>query len=131
MLLSFDVSCQNLTENDSLKIIGKWGIYVTRTSRVDKNNDGKLLAMESKCNVCPELTFSGDRFAKINFPNGEKEEYLWTLKNEKIKFLKVGGNQDNKKLDDEYNIKIIEKNGYLEMELEFSKDESYIYILRK
>ena len=131
MFLSLNANGQNLTEINSLKIIGKWGIYVTRTSQVDKKNDEKLLTFERVCNSCPEITFSVDKVARLDFPNGGKQKYKWKIKNEKISFVEISGNQNKKFLDSEYNIKFIDKKSYLEMELELSEDESYTYVLRK
>jgi len=131
ILLSFNSNCQNSVENDSLKVIGKWGMYVTRTSQVDPKNPERLVTIETVCNACPEIEFSSDKLAKIGFPNGNKEEYSWSIKSGKIRFRMLNGNSSNRKLDNEYNIKITDKKSYLEMEMEVIEDESYTYILRK
>lgn len=131
LLLTLNVNGQNSTTNDSLQIIGKWGIDATLTLQLEENSTDRLVTSEALCNACPEITFSADQLAVIDFPGGGKEEYSWAMKDNKIRFVLLKGSSKNKYLDDEYYIKIIGKESYLEMELEVSEDESYIYVLRR
>ena len=110
---------------DKMLILGKWTIYATTEIKIGKESE----SLTSLCNSCPEVTFSSDRFAKIKFPNGEVETYVWRIENGKFMFM-VAGKIDNPKFESEYLIKLIQKNKFLEMELT-EENKNYSYTLRK
>jgi hypothetical protein len=121
-LFGLSVNAQEKENFDKMLILGKWTIYATTEIK-----NGKEL--ESLCNSCPEVTFSSDRFAKIKFPNGKVETYVWRIENEKLMFMSAN-QTESPKFDSEYSIKLNKKKDFLEMELT-ENDKNYYYTLRK
>jgi len=109
---------------DRFQILGTWKFVATKTSI----NDSNKLAT-SLCSVCPDINFNSARFAKVSFPDGEIQIFLFKIESNK---LTLRPTFDNTKpfLDDTYLVKIKNNSDSLEMELK-QKKLSYTYILRK
>ncbi len=125
LLFGFSGNAQKKESFDKMLILGKWTIYATTEIKIGKTSE----SLTSLCNSCPEVTFSSDRFAKIKFPNGNVETYVWRIQNNKLMFM-LAGKIDNPKFDSEYLIKIDQKKEFLEMELT-EVNKNYSFILRK
>ena len=132
MIIGFsEMNAQKTTENSYKKLIGNWTAFVSKTT-IEKNGTSKT--EEILCNVCPKIIFTFERSiqnATVVMPNGKKENYIWSIKEDLISF----GNIDavyirNPFFDSEYKFKLSKKKGYRELELLNPKTKNII-ILRQ
>ncbi len=116
------------TSDFTKKIIGEWGIYVTVSYTTLKNSTRKT---EQLCNSCPKIKFTDDQIATIVYPNGDKENMTWQLKD---KILILVNNDKRKKerffSDTTYNMTFTQEKGFIELELR-QKNGNYSFILRR
>jgi len=123
IFLFTNIYCQK-TKFDKFQILGTWKL--TGTVKSNKKSSGEIF---TPCNVCPDIKLSSDRFAKVFFPDGEIQIFLFKIERNKLT-LRTTIDNKNPFFDDTYLVKIKNNSDSLEMELK-QKKLSYTYILRK
>lgn len=123
IFLYTNIYCQK-NKFDKFQMLGTWKLIGTINST--KKSSVEIF---TPCNVCPDIKLSSDRFAKVLFPDGEIQIFLFKIESNKLT-LRTTFDNNKPFLDDTYLVKIKNNSDSLKMELK-QKKLSYTYILRK
>ncbi len=100
--------------------MGEWGIYVS-------NNNG----IETKCNVCPKITFGQDETAILTLPSGDISKLKWKTVDSKLIITYIQISDDRRTFPDSVYLMTFKKEKeFMELELE-QTDKKYSKILRR
>jgi hypothetical protein len=128
------LNAQKNTQNSIEKsLIGTWSASV---STIASEKNGTFTTQEILCNVCPMIIFSFEhkmQNATVRKPNGNKENYIWTLKGNTLMLHNIDAAANLKPFFTsgyKYKFKLIKKNGHSELELLKQYTKSSL-ILRK
>jgi hypothetical protein len=133
---TFIIRKDSLVLKDSL--IGEWGI----NSTILENQSDTITSFDSitftrkttirtggtsiSCYSCPKVIFNSDFTAIIKYPNGDKENFKWSLIFDKLTISDIPTNSVF--YATEYQLIFTQKKEYIELEL-FEKEKGYAYIL--
>jgi hypothetical protein len=135
MVIAFTkLNAQKNTENQTEKnLIGTWTASV---SKITTEKKGTLTTEEILCNVCPKIIFTFKQKmqnATVIKPNGDKENYFWTIKGNTMKLYNIDAVANLKPFfisGYKYEFKLDKKKGLSELEL-FKQNNKSSIILRK
>ena len=115
---------QKTKDFDKYQILGTWKFVATRTSTNDSNK------LTNLCSICPDINFNSARFAKVIFPAGEIQTFLFLIEKNKLKLITTVDNENPFFFDGEYLIDLKTNSEFLELEL-IQKKKSYSFLLTK
>ena len=121
----------NAQNNSEKNLFGTWSASASKTT-IQKN--GTSTIEKITCNVCPKVVFTFERKirnASVIKPNGNKENYIWSIKDNTIVLYNIDAKANLNPFfvsGTKYKLKYLRKNGTNELELVNQNTKSSIIL---